>query len=95
MYPKMMSEVIEAIETHFCDEPDIMVDCMLYLKNVVARDEDFLDICRWFAKNGLCEECGTKLITERHKEPHPEVGYGVYEVIAETYCPKCEGLYDE
>lgn len=28
MYPKMMSEVIEAIETHFCDTPDVMVDCM-------------------------------------------------------------------
>lgn len=94
-YPKMLSEVIEAIETHFDDNKDIITNCMLYLKNVVARDEDFLEICRWFNRQGLCEECGTKLITERHKEPHPELGYGIYEIVSETFCPECEGFYDE
>ena len=32
-YPKMMPEIIEAVETHFCDDKDIIVDCMLYLKS--------------------------------------------------------------
>ena len=40
MYPKMMNEVIEAIETHFDDQPDIIVDCMLFLMNSTARVED-------------------------------------------------------
>ena len=52
MYPKMMSEVIEAIETYFCDEPDIVVDCMLYLMNANARVEDVHRIERWFDDNG-------------------------------------------
>ena len=40
MYPKMMNEVIEAIETHFDDNPDIIVDWMLVLMNSPARGED-------------------------------------------------------
>lgn len=39
-YPKMLPEIIEAVETHFCDDKDIIVDCMLYLKNATARVED-------------------------------------------------------
>ena len=40
MYPKMLGEVIEAIETHFCDDKDVMVDCILYLLNATSREED-------------------------------------------------------
>ena len=67
MYPKMMSEVIEAIETHFCDEPDVMVDCMLYLMNASARVEDVHRIEQWFDDNGRCHECGTKIRYEQVK----------------------------
>lgn len=87
MYPKMMSEVIEAIETHFCDEPDIMVDCMLYLMNANARVEDVHRIERWFDEHGLCPKCGTKIKYQQVKEYHSEVD--AYETLYEPYCPHC------
>lgn len=87
MYPKMMSEVIEAVETHFCDEPDIMVDCMLYLMNANARVEDIHRIERWFDEHGLCPKCGTKIKYQQVKEYHSEVD--AYETLYEPYCPHC------
>ena len=44
----MMPEIIEAVETHFCDNKDIIVDCMLYLKNATARVEDLNTVNKWF-----------------------------------------------
>ena len=61
MYPKMMNEVIEAIETHFDDQPDIIVDCMLFLMNSTARVEDERRIEGWFREHDRCECCGRKL----------------------------------
>ena len=42
-YPKMLPEIIEAVETHFCDEKDVIVDCMLYAysKNEKFKVETF------------------------------------------------------
>lgn len=88
MYPKMMSEVIEAIETHFCDEPDVMVDCMLYLMNASARVEDVHRIEQWFDNNGRCPTCGTKIKYEQVKEYHSEVD--AYEILYTPYCPHCD-----
>ena len=70
MYPKMMNEVIEAIETHFDDQPDIIVDCMLFLMNSTARIEDVHRIEQWFREHDRCECCGRKLEVMAYKEPH-------------------------
>ena len=94
MYPKMMNEVIEAIETHFDDQPDIVVDCMLFLMNSTARVEDVRRIEDWFAEHKRCECCGGKLMTIVHKEPHMEIGPGVYETLYESYCPVCDKVGD-
>lgn len=90
MYPKMMSEVIEAIETHFCDEPDLMADCMLYLLNASARVEDVHRIEQWFIDHDRCPKCGSKMKTQAYKEYHTECGPGVYETLYEPYCPNCD-----
>ena len=58
----MMNEVIEAIETHFDDQPDIIIDCMLFLMNSTARVEDVHRIEDWFREHDRCECCG------RHQE---------------------------
>ena len=92
MYPKMLGEVIEAIETHFCDDKDIMVDCLLYLKNATCRREDIAIIDEWFAEHHKCERCGNDLTTYTYKEPHAECGMGVYEVMSSTYCSYCDGV---
>ena len=89
-YPKMLPEVIEAITTHFDDNKDVMVDCLLYLKNALAREADVISVCQWFDDNQICEYCGYALETQAIKEPHLECGPGVYEVVYETYCPNCD-----
>lgn len=89
-YPKMLPEVIEAITTYFDDDKDTMVDCLMYLKNALARESDVITICQWFDDNRICEYCGYALETQTIKEPHTECGPGVYEILYETYCPNCD-----
>lgn len=91
-YPKMLPEVIEAIETHFCDEKDVMVDCMLYLMNATAREEDAAYIYNWFVENNRCTKCGDILCSSQYRQYHPELGIGVYETLNEWYCPECGGM---
>lgn len=94
-YPKMMPEIIEAVETHFCDDKDIIVDCMLYLKNATARVEDLNTVNKWFEDNNRCQICGSEMESTIVKEPHYEIGPNVYENLTEFYCPCCSGIYDE
>ncbi len=92
MYPNMMSEVIEAIETHFCDEKDVMVDCILYLMNVTSREEDVAQLEKWLIDHHRCYRCGAELACSEYREYHPECGFGVYETMQEEYCPECGGI---
>ena len=89
-YPYMMGEVIEAIETHFCDEKDVMTDCMLYLLNAIARVEDVRMIEKWFEEHHICPHCGEPHHIYEYSEPHPEIGPDVYETIRIHYCPNCD-----
>lgn len=89
-YPYMMDEVIEAIETHFCDEKDVMTDCMLYLLNAIARVEDVHRIENWFEAHHICRHCGEPYHIYEYFEPHFEVGPNVYEAMREYYCPNCD-----
>lgn len=88
-YPKMLPEVIEAIETHFCDEKDVMADCMLYLFNATSREEDVAQLTEWFEDNQRCLHCGTELQIDRHYEIHPEFDNYKTEKISAMYCPEC------
>lgn len=90
MFPKMLPEIIEAIETHFDDEPDIVADCMRYLSNSLNDESDVGDVLEWFGNRDRCSQCGRKMERVAHKEPHPELGVGVYEMMYEVYCPNCD-----
>lgn len=91
-YPKMLSEVIEALESYYCDDKDVLVDCLLYLKNITCREEDVAQIEKWFINHHRCYMCGEELVTSEYKEPHPECGPGVCETMTATYCPNCDGV---
>lgn len=91
-YPKMLPEVMEAIETHFCDEKDIMVDCILYLLNATSREEDVAQLEKWLIDHHRCYHCGAELACFEYQEYHPECGFGVYEIMREEYCPECGGM---
>lgn len=92
MYPKMLTEVIEALECAYCDDKDVMIDCLLYLKNATCREEDVVQIEKWFDEHHRCTKCGTELEYNHWREPHPECGVGVYEDMCEKYCPECDNI---
>lgn len=92
MYPKMLPEVIEAIEIHFCDEKDVMIDCILYLLNATSREEDVAQLEKWLIDHHRCYRCGAELAYSEYREYHPECGFGVYETMREEYCPECGGM---
>lgn len=92
MYPNMLSEVVEAVETHFCDDKDIIVDCILYLMNATSREEDVVQLKNWLIDHNRCYKCGGELACSEYREYHPECGSGVYETMREMYCPECEGM---
>lgn len=85
--PNMLSEVVEAIHLQYEDEPDLELDCMLYL-NSIATDTG--TISNWFYDHWRCRNCGSKLSTYHYKEPHTECGVGVYEDMCEVVCPHCD-----
>lgn len=90
MFPKMLPEIMEAIETHFDDEPDIVTDCMRYLSNSLNDEADVGDVLEWFGNHDRCDRCGGKMEWVARKEPHPELGVGMYEMMYENYCPNCD-----
>ena len=92
MYPNMLSEVVEAVETHFCDDKDIIVDCILYLMNATSREEDVVQLENWLIDHNRCYKCGGELACSEYREYHPECGSGVYETMREMYCSECEGM---
>ena len=95
MYPKMMNEVIEAIETHFDDNPDIIVDCMLFLMNSTARIEDVHRIEQWFREHDRCCGCWRKLELMAYKELDLECVPGVYETQLVRYWRVCDKIGED
>lgn len=89
--PNMVQEVIEAIHLQYEDNPDLETDCMLYLQEMVKYDEaSSLAVWDWFNEHERCPICGTPLQYHTYKEPHTELGQGVYEEMREPYCPNCD-----
>lgn len=91
-YPLMLSEVLEAVHLMYEDEPDVEADCYLYLTNLEASDLVAIKFgaVKRLSDMGRCMICGSKLKTDSYKEPHFELGDGVYETLHEVYCPVCD-----
>lgn len=81
----MLYEIIEAIESYYNNDEDMIADCMLCLLYGTNR----VDAWQWLVNHDRCEYCGSKLKQRAYKEPHTEIGNGVYETLYEWYCPKC------
>lgn len=75
--PNMRYEVLEALQSYYKDNEDILVDCLLYLDE---SDELY--------NMGYCPNCGTKLEEFHYREYHPEVD--AYEEFCELCCPQCD-----
>lgn len=82
---------MEAIHYWFKDWPDVQADCYVYLSHIHELSYDLASKASVeLDKMGRCPECGTTLATYSYKEPHPELGLGVYENMTGMYCPYCD-----
>ena len=91
--PNMMPEVIEAIHLYHEDNPDVELDCMLFLKRLVADDPKMLSgVIEWFEENDRCDVCGSRLLRHTYTVEHSELNGCAMptEYITETICPQCE-----
>lgn len=82
----MSYEIIEAIEAYYKNDEDMIADCMLWL----LYGTDRANVWQWLVDHDRCDVCGSKLKQRAYKEPHNEIGNGVYETLYEWYCPECE-----
>lgn len=90
--PNMISEVIESVHLMYEDLPDVELDCMLYLKNLLFNCKDVNglgQVYEWFAEHDRCQVCGEMLESYTYKEPHPELDECPVETLTELYCPNC------
>lgn len=92
--PNMSPELVEAVQEHFKDEPDIQADIFLYLSNLI-KNEDMVCRLRGEAQYqlnemGRCDKCGEPLVTGYYNEPHPELDGCPMEPMSTTYCPNCD-----
>lgn len=94
-HPNMQPEVLEAIHEYFKDNPEIEVDCLLYLASL--RDNSAIKRAKLSAacykaleRYGYCSKCGERKQVVTIREPHPELDGCPYENITEEYCPNCD-----
>ena len=96
-FPVMGEEVIEAIHNTFVDNPDVEVDCYLFLNSLhshptlvyalgVRAEEQLREMNR-------CPKCGAPLQIQHYKEPHTEFVPTAYEEMTDIYCPNCDRSY--
>ena len=93
MIPNMMPEIVEAVHLFHEDSPDVELDCMLFLKRLVADDPKMLSsVMDWFEENGRCDVCGNRLLYHTYRVEHSELNGCPMptEYITDTTCPKCE-----
>lgn len=83
----MLYEIIEAIESYYNNDEDMIADCILWLSN--AKYKGMNPFWRWLDEHNRCERCGSKLKQRKHKEPHSELDGKWYETLYEWYCPEC------
>lgn len=93
-YPNMYPEILEAIHLMYEDNPDVEVDCLLYLTELRDRwvrvNELSTEASIKLSTMGRCKYCGELMQYHHHKEPHPELDGCPMEDITEIYCPNCD-----
>lgn len=94
-HPNMQPEVLEAIHEYFKDNPEIEVDCLLYLGSL--RQGGWIKSAKLgsaalkkLEDMGYCSNCGERKQVVTIREPHPELDGCPYENVTLDVCPNCD-----
>lgn len=93
-YPNMYPEVLDAIHLMYEDNPEVEIDCLLYiteLRDNWARTAELSNqAINKLEEMGCCPYCGELMQYHHYKEPHPELDGCPMENMREPYCPNCD-----
>ena len=86
-YTDAPEAIMEAITEYYKDDPDVVADCLVYLRiyggsHMGRKAKDKIE------DMNRCIDCGTPLEIMYYKDWHPEVG--TFEEMADIYCPCCD-----
>ncbi len=88
----MFSEIMDALEDYYIkqrNEPEIVVDCLMWLREEKSAKELYSRAYTAIEKLGYCPRCGNEYVTETYREPHYELDHVEYETMTNIVCPVC------
>lgn len=86
----MLSEILEGINDYFEKDEDILVDCLIFLKNNLSNKVNKVYIYDVLDKLNRCRSCGTEKMFYEWKETHTELESNNIEYHSYDYCPNCK-----
>lgn len=93
-YPNMYPEILEAIHLMYEDNPDLEIDCLLYLTELRDNWNRTAELSNQafekLEEMGRCLYCGEPKQVYHYQEPHPELDGCPMENMTEAYCPECD-----
>lgn len=94
--PNMLPELFDAIQ-NFTNDQDIQTDMYLFLSNLQSSQVDKIkaEAQSQLENMNRCTVCGHELATYTYREYHDELEEKPFEVMAEQYCPYCDGIVKE
>lgn len=85
----MKYEILEALVEFYKEEQDVLVDCLLWLKDNVEDDNMSLAVDKVLTENHLCIQCGGKMEYTEYKEIHEELEFDNIETLGMEICSVC------
>ena len=94
MKPNMLPEILECLHFYFEDNPNVEVDCLLYLISLRDNRNRVVQLSsEAFEKledMDRCPCCGELMQVYHYQEPHPELDGCPMENMSEQYCSNCD-----
>ena len=94
MKPNMLIEILECLHFYFEDNPDVEVDCLLYLTELRDNWDRTAELSNaamdTLKEMGRCPYCGEPMQVQHYREPHSELDGCPMEDMYEPYCPNCD-----
>lgn len=94
MKPNMLPEILECLHFYCEDNPNVEVDCLLYLISLRDNRNRVVQLSseafEKLEEMDRCPYCGEPMQVYHYQEPHPELDGCPIENMSEQYCSNCD-----